>query len=468
MVKPIISGPYRTFRPLNPEESFIEFEGSTITIPMKARTSAKDPWLEQEIKLKAFMRLEIYPPYYNNLGTREFQFTIRDWDLYGKSEMLNVLFFDDPRGHLVTNPKTGFADYVPATVTFNVANHYHVLPHPKLNIGACELFGSERSIEIRNLTSHTLRTWNRFSERDRQNWFYSHPHQRIYWEILLPEQLTAFKLDYLYDASKDFGDELTKGAAMMVFHKKPPPTEGGATQPFDMGLAEDRAQYLLAVTTFDPVMQPGTSRTLAGTFKAILPSRGFESNLTQLRGNSVLSSLYRPREPLEIRWLLNPKIKDAAGVATFVKDTLKQSGEKKFSGFIQIASPARSLGTADQSPDVGSPTDSADFPARLTYATNYNIFLNREQFVEDNAGIAIAVGAIEVPPRDVTVAFDKPHVGHVLQKYLEFGPGHCTGMHEITSAEYKAGLNFARYWRTVPLDRTDWSGFEPYDPTKEY
>ena len=43
MVKPIISGPYRTFRPLNAEESFIEFEGSTVTIPMKARASASDP-----------------------------------------------------------------------------------------------------------------------------------------------------------------------------------------------------------------------------------------------------------------------------------------------------------------------------------------------------------------------------------------------------------------------------------------
>jgi hypothetical protein len=467
MVKPIISGPYRTFRRLNPEESFIEFEGSTITIPMKARASANDPWMEQEIKLKAFMRLEIYPPYYNNLGTREFQFTIRDWDLYGKSEMLNLLFFGDPRGYFVNDPKTGFADYVPATVTFNVSNHYHVVPHPSLEIGDGELFGSEREIEIRNLTSHTLRTWNRFSERGNDNWFYSHPHQRIYWEILLPEQLKGLKLDYLYDASKDFGDALNKEAPMMIFHKKPPGDEGDG-KAFEMGLAEDRAQYLLAVTTFEPVMQPRGSRARPGAFKATLPARGFESNLTQLRGNSVLSSLYRPREPLEIRWSLGPKVKNAAGVATFVKDTLRRSGQKKFSGFIQIASPARSLGTADQSPDVGYPADSADFPARLTYATNYNIFLNREQFVEDNAGIAIAVGAVEVPPRDVTVAFDKPHVGHVLHKYLEFGPGHCTGMHEITSMEYHAGLNFARYWRTVPLDRNAWSGFEPYDPTKEY
>jgi hypothetical protein len=61
MVKPIISGPYKTFRRLNTEETFLEFERSTITIPMKGRRSPNEPWMEEEIKLKAFMRLEIYP-----------------------------------------------------------------------------------------------------------------------------------------------------------------------------------------------------------------------------------------------------------------------------------------------------------------------------------------------------------------------------------------------------------------------
>ena len=464
MVKSIISGPYRTFRRLNEEESFLEFEGSTITIPMKARASANDPWMNQEIKLKAFMRLEIYPPYLNNLGTREFQFIIRDWDLYGKSEMLNLLFFGDPRGKFVEDPKSGFADYVPATVTFNVANHYNVRADDKLNICVGELFGDESELEIRNLTSHSLRTWHQISERGADNWFYSHPHQRIYWEILLPEELKGMSLDYLYDAADNPGGiELTKGAPMMIFHKKPPPQPEAETG-FDMNSAYDRAQYLLAATTFGSV----TSRTLPGTFTASLPGGGYEANLTQFKGNTVLSSLYRAREPLEIRWKLNPKLRDVSDVAKYVKDALRTSKQKKFSGYLQIASPARSLGTVDQAPDVGYPADSADFPARITYAINYNIFLNREKFVEDNAGIAIAVGAVEVPPRDITVAFDKPHVGHVIKKYLEFGPGHCTGMHEIPSAEYNAGLNFARYWRTVPLDPNQWTGFEPYDPNVVY
>ncbi|HEX8224134.1 MAG TPA: hypothetical protein VF605_09990 [Allosphingosinicella sp.] len=86
MPRPIVQSPYRTFRRLTRNETFLEFEGSTITIDIKARKSADDPWMEEELKLRAYMRLEIFPPYINNLGTREFQFIIRDWWLNGKSE----------------------------------------------------------------------------------------------------------------------------------------------------------------------------------------------------------------------------------------------------------------------------------------------------------------------------------------------------------------------------------------------
>ncbi|HEX8534377.1 MAG TPA: hypothetical protein VF662_09430 [Allosphingosinicella sp.] len=39
MPKPIIQGPYRTFRRLNRNETFLEFEGSTITIDMPPNRS---------------------------------------------------------------------------------------------------------------------------------------------------------------------------------------------------------------------------------------------------------------------------------------------------------------------------------------------------------------------------------------------------------------------------------------------
>jgi hypothetical protein len=151
-----------------------------------------------------------------------------------------------------------------------------------------------------------------------------------------------------------------------------------------------------------------------------------------------------------------------------LNDRLGRTGP--ITGSIRIVSPSRSLGTADQGPLPGEPVDSCDFPARITYAINYNIAINDEVFVDDQAGIAIAVGVDDVPPRDVKVAFDKPHIGHVLDRYLEFGVGDCTGMKEITQEEYDHGVNFCRYWRSVPLDPDParWADFRDFDPSREY
>lgn len=454
MVKPIIQGPYRTFRRLNDYESFLEFEGSTITIPMKARSGEKGPWMEDEIKLKAFMRLEIYPPYVNNLRTREFQFTIRDWDLYGKSPMLNQLFYNDPRGKWVEfgDKERGFADFVPVVVTFQVSNHYRVgldrSTAGDSSFHLSDLFGEERHIAIRHLTSHHLRVWDDIAERAAQP-TYRLPENRIYWEFHLPP-LAA-------DLARSLG--VNAGSAVVVFHKK----SASMGEPFSIGNAQDRAKFVLAVAEISP-KQPASGTVLATLGQS---ARGLRANLVQLPGNTVLSSLYRPRRPLEIRWLRGALTTDE--LFERAKKALPK-GKNAIIGWLQIASPARSLGTADQGPDVGDPTDSADFPARLTYAINYHIMFNNTRFVEDQAGIAIAVGAVEVPPRDVTVAFDKPHIGHVLKKYLEFGPGHCTGMHEIAESEYDVGLNYCRYWRGVPLDGQDpgWSRFEDYDPNRIY
>lgn len=47
-------------------------------------------------------------------------------------------------------------------------------------------------------------------------------------------------------------------------------------------------------------------------------------------------------------------------------------------------------------------------------------------------------------------------------------------MFEIPREDYLAGLNFGRYWRTVPLDpesvrfKSDGGQFEDYDPLREY
>lgn len=438
MVKPIISGPYKTFRRLNSEETFLEFEGSTITIPMKGRRSPSEPWMEEEIKLKAYMRLEIYPPYVNNLGTREFQFIIRDWDLYGKSTMLNRLFFDNPLGFY--DPET--LSYVPAVVTFTVSNNYSVEGDDNR-----EIFAHEKYLEIRDLTSHDLRFYSEFRERD-SNSTYTLPSNRIYWQVVAANSVQDKRLN---PNSQD--------TPVIVFHNKPPVDANNRISNFDINDSQDVAQHLLGVSDFTE-RSPKTIREVGIQFNTKVKSRDNNDKhmRTQLRGNTVLSPLYKARSPIDISWRLSNRIKDVSELKEFI-------GRQ---GYIRIVSPAKSLGTAEQAPDVGHPIDSTDFPARITYAINYHIYINRERFVEDRSGIAIAVGVHEVPPRDVTVAFDKPHIGHVLEKFLEFGPGHCTGMHEIPEEEYLSGLNFCRYWRTVPLDPTNWIGYRDYDPNLVY
>lgn len=460
MTIPIISGPYRTFRRLIPGESFLEFEGSTITIPMKGRRSASDPWIEEEIKLKAFMRLEIFPAYKNNLGTREFQFIIRDWYLYGKSVMLNRLFFNDPRGFdlgSVPTKKTATDDFVPAVVTFNVSNNYRPKCDAHVPNEFTDVFGEVDLLEIRNLTSHDLRSWVDLPEKS-ANETYALEQHAIYWQII---DLQSLKDD---DVSALFGGQAAEIG--IVFHKKPLSAAGKG---FNILSSNDRRNYLLAIC---PVQDDPKGDGVR--FVARAPSNRLEACRVQLQGNTVLSAIDRARTPIEIHWAFGKGV-DFRSLRTLISDSAKNKntdrGESPLSGRIRIVSPSRSLGTADQAPDVGHPSDSADFPARITYAINYDISINKERFVEDNAGIAIAVGADDVPPRDVTVAFDKPHIGHVLQSYLEFGSGHCTGMHEIPIDAFEAGCNFCRYWQNMPLDPTDtkgWADFEDYDPRKNY
>jgi hypothetical protein len=307
------------------------------------------------------------------------------------------------------------------------------------------LFAPAARLEIRNLTSHHLRTWSPIEERG-DALTYGLPANRLYWQILSPEAVKRAAAGPLLEEDA--------GGPIIVFHNKP--------RAFDLGNDRDRVEHLLAIGALPREQGRGES-----LFVARAPhGRGghlLEALKVQQDGNVTLSPLYRPKRDLEIRWAL------AAGGRDAIAKALK-GGSGAISGAIRIVSPSRSLGTADQGPVGDEPVDCCDFPARITYAINYSIAVNAEEFVEDQAGIAIAVGVDDVPPRDVTVAFDKPHIGHVLSRYLEFGPGHCTGMHEISQAEYDHGVNFCRYWRTVPLDPTDprWASLEDFDPARLY
>ncbi|WP_202330986.1 hypothetical protein [Mesorhizobium sp. L-8-3] len=470
MTRPIISGPYRTFRALKEDETFIEYEGSTITIPMRGRQSPDSDWMEEEVKLRAFMRLEVFPAYINQLGTREFQFIIRDWELYGKSEMLNRLYYGDPRGRLLENGERGFADYVPAVLTFNVSHNYYMGADAGHDIDVKDIFGDPRSIELRNLTSHHLRTWAPGSA-GREAAQYGQPHNTLYWQIVMPNALRGADLQYLLGSNyAPFAEREGDANPLLIFHKKTPgiPGEGDA---FDISNPRDRARYLLAVSTFDPLPQRGAGAQPMS--RATLPGRGFNANLVQQPGNSVLSALHRYRLPLDVRFGLNSNMRSPADVGEYVGKRLADGKRSTLSGWLKLVDPSKSKGTAEQGPQIGEPVDSADFPADITYAINYDVWVNDQKIVDDQAGIAEARGALEIPPRDVKVAFEKPTISAVAGRYLEFRPGSCTGMMEIAQREFEDGANFARYWRTVPLDlgapaAPAVASFDDYDPSFHY
>ena len=409
---PIISGPYKNFRPLLPGQSFVEYEGSTITIPLTVKLPRGELKTEP-IQLHAFMRLEVFPAYLNGLGTREFQFIIRDWELFGYSELLNELFYGNPLGR-ERDPGEGpyKADLDKrrrevAVMTFTLSRNYFKYDdddNKKLGPverGTPEKQTREQLLSIDDLTSHDIRG------------------NYIYYQIM--KQGHGFSV---------------------LFHNKPP--EGDATSRIGLlrskgGVGREQVAYKDRVH-----LLARADSAIGDKEKPLGPNDEFiatlsddehaESIITPSNGNTVVSTLMRPRKPVSIRWRLG---------------NAPQDGDV---GRIRIVSPAKSICTSHQGPDLGRPFDSADFPARIMYAASYHIFINRERFVEDQAGVALADGVHEIPPRDVTVAFDKPHTGEVLNRYLEFGPGHCTGMHEITVDRYLYGKAISEYWRTQPLN----------------
>jgi hypothetical protein len=109
----------------------------------------------------------------------------------------------------------------------------------------------------------------------------------------------------------------------------------------------------------------------------------------------------------------------------------------------------------------------SDFPALIVYNAIYDIYLDGRKIVAQRPGVAMARGVMEIPPRNITVAFQKPVA---LGAYIDHGeeegaaknhgdcnidpydyrcdpwidPGTCEDMVTITPEEFNAGLQEAR------------------------
>lgn len=85
----------------------------------------------------------------------------------------------------------------------------------------------------------------------------------------------------------------------------------------------------------------------------------------------------------------------------------------------------------------------SDYPAIIVYNAIYDVYLDRERVVHNQPGVAFATGVREIPPRNVTVAFEKPYES----ERFWFGSGCCTGMRSITAEEFERGATQGRSFR---------------------
>lgn len=88
--KQVVEGTFGHF----PVGSQIEFEGSTISIPIQAQL--KNGWISTEyIDFKAFMRLGLERRIKSLAARTQFEFNIEVWELHGRSEILSEKFDTD-------------------------------------------------------------------------------------------------------------------------------------------------------------------------------------------------------------------------------------------------------------------------------------------------------------------------------------------------------------------------------------
>lgn len=74
-------------KPKFPKYPEVEYERSVIRIPVQGPGDKKP---REIIELTAFMKLEREAPVRNTIGYRQFEFTIREWELFGYSESLGA------------------------------------------------------------------------------------------------------------------------------------------------------------------------------------------------------------------------------------------------------------------------------------------------------------------------------------------------------------------------------------------
>jgi hypothetical protein len=143
---------------------------------------------------------------------------------------------------------------------------------------------------------------------------------------------------------------------------------------------------------------------------------------------------------------------------------------------------------------------SKDYPAMIVYNAIYDIYIDDVKVGENLPGVAVATGVMEIPPRNITVAFNKPFAferprsgrpgnGRPRNKYhteecpdgpcpcKAFGPcpctaemcldpGTCEDMESISEDAFKAGVAKATSYRVKRQAQLKKGAAAPASPKK--
>jgi len=82
----------------------------------------------------------------------------------------------------------------------------------------------------------------------------------------------------------------------------------------------------------------------------------------------------------------------------------------------------------------------ADYPAMIVYNAIYDVYVGRERIIKAQPGTGLATPVWSIPPRNVTVAFEKPFESDLFS----FSAGTCEGMRGITGEEFEIGARDGR------------------------
>jgi hypothetical protein len=87
----------------------------------------------------------------------------------------------------------------------------------------------------------------------------------------------------------------------------------------------------------------------------------------------------------------------------------------------------------------------SDYPAMIIYNAIYDVYVGSERVITNQPGTAFAAPVWEIPPRNVTVAFEKPFESDMFS----FSAGTCEGMTPTFPEEFESGVLEAQRVRGV-------------------